>query len=98
MTRVVCHTERSEVSIKIQSAKLRFKSVDFSPFTKAQNDKGPPSLQVDFLLRLRLASHIKKASVAVIQTNSPNFALTSTPKPDLTLWLQSILAPLLQAV
>ena len=34
-----CHTERSEVSIKIQSAKLRFKSVDFSPFTKAQYDK-----------------------------------------------------------
>ena len=98
MTRVVCHTEPLAKYPQNQSAKLLFKNVDFSPFTKAQNDKGPPSLQVDFLLRLRLASHIKKASVAVIQTNSPNFAPTSTPKPDSTLWLQSILAPLLQAV
>ena len=77
---------------------VRHFQMDFSLVSLTQNDKGAPSLQVDFSLRLRLASHIKKASVAVIQTNSPNFALTSTPKPDSTLWLQSILAPLLQAV
>ena len=54
---------------------VRHFQMDFSLVSLTQNDKGAPSLQVDFSLRLRLASHIKKASVAVIQTNSPNFAL-----------------------
>ena len=36
-----CHTERSEVSIqKTENKLLKIEFVDFSPFTKAQNDKG----------------------------------------------------------
>ena len=81
-----------------KNSKRILNSVDFSFVSLTQNDKIRRHCKWIFLLRLRLASHIKKASVAVIQTTSPNFALTSTPKPDSTLWLQSILAPLLQAV
>ena len=38
LTCFFCHTERSEVSIKIQSAKLHFKSVDFSLTLKMTMD------------------------------------------------------------
>ena len=81
MTKIPCHTERSEVSINLKcdfSALRRIlNSVDFSPFTqKAQNDKSLPLLRAIFL----------KNGTMTTFSNSVTTALSSSVMKTLSKW------------
>ena len=64
-----CHTERSEVSINLK-CKVALKSVDISPFTKAQYDKSAVFVG-EFLLRLRYDNKLASRLVALCYRTLP---------------------------